>query len=186
MQNQKWRLNNPKVQEALQYFVDEARICAQPTDQEGMILGIAAMCTIFPCIMVLGEALANGEISKEIVDSFYEEMPDKRKWIFPPEGARHNDETIRGLLLRLRHGLAHAVSMPDEIALVSSRQDAGTSTGDRWCIIVPDFVEAVDETIKRLTETRPCLSLKRIMRGDRGFVEVQPSEGIVVRRWNTL
>ena len=53
-------LQDPEVQKALEHFIGHARKCAQTEYKPGTrnILGVAAMCTVFPCMLTVGEALA--------------------------------------------------------------------------------------------------------------------------------
>ena len=144
------RFGDEEVQKSVRLFLDEARTCAE-TGQHGRILGFAAMTTIFSCMLAVGEALALRSHRHPGIDasieSFHAEMLDKRSWLLPPGGTTHDDVETCRILGTVRNGLAHSLSMPPDVRLSPNKEAAVSSDKDKWRMIVPDLVDAVDETI---------------------------------------
>ncbi len=174
-------LPDAEVQRALGLFLTQARICAKtPHAGKGSILGVAAMCTVFPCLLAVGEALAreqkdygnNPVPNRDVVEAFLARMND-RAWLISPDGVVCSDTAICRVLGNIRHGLAHAVSMPKDTSLISRKSAAQKSPLSNWKIIVPDFVKAVEETIAQIGQELPGLDLSEVIK-DRELVYAHP------------
>ena len=165
------RLGDPEVQEAIELFVKHARACVETTYDDGRgILGVAAVSTIFSCILTVGEALARAESGnprkrpsvKKAISVFYREMGDK-SWLVPPTGITLSDSDACELLAGIRNGLAHTISMPWQTMLVPSRASVQLHSQEHWRIVVPDFVEEVSRTLDRLAQECGDLSLDEVI-----------------------
>ena len=169
------KLGDSATKKAIKGFIDEARACAQCRKEDGVnILGYAAMLTTFSCVLAVGEMLVidrnpkkygrgkKWPCDKESIREFYSEMqPDEQTWLLPPEGKSVEDfDPYRGkpwkLLSDLRNALVHAISMSPFVALVPSRE-AVQSEGfeGKLCIVVPDFIVAIDKTFERVADENP-------------------------------
>jgi hypothetical protein len=166
------QLKDREVQDAIELFAEHARICAATEYDDGRgVLGVAAMSTILSCMLTVGEALARADSedptvqpsTKASISAFYQNMED-RLWLVPPRGRRRNDSEACTLLAGIRHGLAHAISMPWNAMLVPNAQAVHLHSLDRWRIVVPDFVEQVCKTLQRLTQERGDLSLDEVIK----------------------
>ena len=166
------QLKDRKVQDAIGLFVEQARICAETEYDDGRgILGVAAVSTILSCMLTVGEALARADSgdpkvqpsTKSSISAFYQEM-EYRLWLVPPRDRKYNDSDAFKLLAGIRHGLAHAISMPWDAMLVPNAQAVQLHSHERWKILVPDFVEQVHKTLQRLTQERGDLPLDEVIK----------------------
>ena len=179
------QLRDPKVQEAIGLFVKHARACVETTYDDGRgILGVAAVSTIFSCMLTVGEALARAELEnprkrptvKEAIRVFYREMGDK-SWLVPPTDITLSDSDACELLAGIRNGLAHTISMPWQTMLVPSRASVQLHSQDHWRIVVPDFVGEVSKTLDRLAQECGDLSLDEVIEEARSPVGLRsPAE----------
>lgn len=171
------KLGDSATKKAIKGFIDEAQACAQCRKEDGVnILGYAAMLTTFSCVLAVREMLVIGRNPEkygggknwprdgESIREFYNEMQrvtDERTWLLPPEGTSIEEfdpyrEKLWKLLSDLRNALVHAVSMSPFVALVSSGEAAQSEElKGKLCIVVPDFIVAVDETFQRVADENP-------------------------------
>ena len=83
-------------------------------------------------------------------------------------------------LNEIRNGMALALGGPQEVILCANRGIAEKATATRWRLAVPEFIDAVEETLNRLSEARGDLSLDKVLssRGaSRGILTTQPPTG---------
>jgi hypothetical protein len=107
------------------------------------------MLTVFACINAVGEAVIQRRNTREALNSFYTAMEDKASWVDPPQGVEHDDSRLFELLLATRHSLNHALSMPPGIMLLPSR--AARKPASFWGLYVLEFIQATEETVRRIT-----------------------------------
>lgn len=175
-----WTLGDEEVQASISHFLTEAHICSRQKHGGG-VLGFAAMSTVFPCVLAVGEALKGSTAApSELVANFLVEMKDRRSWLLPPEGVRHSDVKTVTILEGIRNGFAHALAAPFDVTLCHNRQMALHADREKWRLMVPDFVDAVKATIVSLSQSQPSLSWQKVMRVGRGPV------GVTELAWNTL
>lgn len=192
-----WTLENEKVQASLAHFVKEARMCSR-MKRGGGVMGVAAMSTILSCVVALGEALCQhrGQKDRELhkfFRAFHEQMTDGHSWLLPPVSGSHRDTEPWEVLYNIRNDLAHAVAMPFSTELCPDEETARAASPDKWRLVVPNFVDAVKETIDKLRQELPNLSLERVMspaRRRRGPVVVltssTSSSDHAYQAWDTM
>jgi len=159
------------AQASIQDFLNEAKFCAENGK------GFAAMCTVFPVILAISEALDPSLKNNELVPAFVKKMTDKQSWIIAPskEGTSIADEHLAEKLTHLRNALAHVLSQPVDVILVNKIAEvAGNPTipPDKWIISTTEFVEAVWDTANGLIETDLSVAFDPKPRGSRA-----PAEG---------
>jgi hypothetical protein len=155
------KLDDKEVQDAIAHFIEEARLCAQTQRKDG-VLGFAAMSTIFSCILAVGEALTGGKGGPGAAyQAFYDEIDD-HSWLLPPKGTTYSDAEAIEKLRFVRNGLAHALTMPPDVMLLPNRasdKDHEVTYGEehlsRCRLVVPDFIDAVEETINKIGKDSP-------------------------------
>jgi hypothetical protein len=161
MQQMKFR--DQQVQQAIAHFISDTRRSAEtPTeDTSGGIRGLAAISTILAVAVAVGEVFveeARGqESTRATVKAFYNLMVDKTSWLKPPVGTSHSDERARELLADIRDSLLHALSLPPDVMLLPDQRpdtQLGPEERKRWSLVVPDFIDAVDKTIKKINADR--------------------------------
>ena len=171
---EKVTLADREVEKAVAQFIAEARICAQTDCMEG-ICGLAAMSMILSCVAAVGEALHGKRETRMAFEAFFDEMPDKESWLRPPDGADFNEGVVCSKVVEARHKLAHSLSMPRDVRLVKDKESVATEPTWRWQIIVPDFIDAVEETVGVVREKHPnkIWDPEKKDLEDMGLVEVQ-------------
>lgn len=122
-------------------------------------------------------------------------MVEKERWISPPPGLVHDDDQILKLLANVRNALAHSLTLPSTIVLVAHPLTPRDRPGDaaypnRWRLSITEFIDAVEETIRQVSESSPELPW------DPGKREDQQRSPVVTRRrypsefetelWDTL
>jgi hypothetical protein len=153
-----FKLGDAQVQQAIANFISEARQCSRTDyeDGQGGVLGLAAMSTILACVVAVGEVLLEDERDRgktqATVRAFYRQMVDKTSWLKPPVGTDHSEEHAIKLLVEYRDGLLHALGRPPW-GMLSAHQPADVQAREHkelWQLVVPDFIDAVEETVERL------------------------------------
>jgi hypothetical protein len=139
-----------EVQASVQDFLNEARFCAENGK------GFAAMCTVFPVILAISEAVNPGlRHDDDLIMAFVASMADKRSWLVAPsKGAIVvTDKELGEILTNLRNALAHALSQPIDVVLVNTVAEVVSNPAapsDRWFIGTTELVEAVRDAASRL------------------------------------
>jgi hypothetical protein len=160
MSGTKQKLGSERVKKSIGHLVREARVCAS-TDLEinGDLgaLGFAAMLTIFPVINSISEAILNDRTIEKTINHFVREMGSSTAWLIKAPFYSDTDEAV---IIKVRNGLVHAMSLPPRIILTKNNTDAKTYM-NRYpskydCIIsVEQFIDQVERTAYRLVEENP-------------------------------
>jgi hypothetical protein len=188
----KRKLGDEEVQKAIAIYIKEARRSAETLVEYGEegVLGCPAMSTALSCVVAVGEVLIeddNKKSSTELAaETFYDFMVDKASWLKPPVGTDHGDEEARQLLADIRDSLHHGLSLPPGVMLLpwqSAETELQPDDRKRWRLVVPDFIDAVDKTISKVSadpnmRCREWNAVARLRRKDRDLVER--------RAWNTV
>jgi len=144
-------LSDQEVQKSIHDFVSEARQCAQRGN------GFAAMSTIFNVVLAVSEAVNGRQRNKVLFSAFVPELTDKASWMVTPVAAP-TDDVIVNILNNIRNGMAHALSLPENIALVNTiaaaRQMANAEPNN-YFVSTTDFVDVVEATVAKLRQTYP-------------------------------
>ena len=143
------------AQGSVQYFLDEATFCADKGK------GFAAMCTVFPVVLAISEALKPLlKNDGERIQAFVKEMPEERSWVVPPSTETNPipDMRLAEILTDLRNALVHELSQPVGVILINNVAEVvGKSAApqEKWFIGTTEFAEAVRITANRLIEANP-------------------------------
>jgi len=153
------KIADAQVLEVISLCIGEARACATIRKEDGVnVLGMAAMSTLFSCVLAVGEAvLTKRGRDCEVIAAFCREMADSQSWLIHPQGRRADAATVSDVLTSLRNGLAHALSVPDGIKLLPDKCGTEGLPPDCWGIVVRDFVDAVEAAIIKITREKPGL-----------------------------
>lgn len=149
-----------------------------PTSRTPKILGFAAMSLSLACVVSIGEALVGRKKppGAECIKAFCKEM-QVFDWLLWPKG-QTRQQTPADLLYRVRNALIHALSLPDTVCLVPTREIYYATYSARFEIgIVPSlFVTAVKKTIEDIAKRRPQLGFDLSSSDEcRSPVKVDPS-----------
>jgi hypothetical protein len=160
------KLGAEQVQDAIKHFMEEAKQAAQTgrpvENKSGLpgegVLGYAAMLTALSCLVAVGECMKGGGGIEQQVEIFHVHMIDKSSWLIPPEGITPNDKEVQKKLKEIRNSLAHCLAGPYDVILLPNRESdieyskKYANHTKRWRIIVPEFIEAVKETIDKVSD----------------------------------
>lgn len=143
-----------EAKKSLAIFISEARWCA---DQEK---GFAAMLTIFPVILAVGEADTLASEMEHQLESFINQSPSYRSWLLHEEEDLPTEEIV-SLLYKLRNALAHNASTPESIYLVKSIKDAKEELkdyGDKKFVGVIEFIDAVESYVQSVLKQKATVT----------------------------
>lgn len=160
MSGTKQKLGSDLVKSSIRHLVREARTCVATelqVDGEIRVLGFAAMLTIFPVMNSISEAILQTRRIDDIIPHFVKEMRNASSWLIRSPSYPDTDESI---IINVRNGLVHAMSLPPEILLTKNSTDAKAymdkSGGKYHCIIcIEQFIDDVEQTANRLVEDNP-------------------------------
>lgn len=173
-------LSDQGVQDSIADFISEARQCAQAGK------GFAAMSTIFNVVLAVTETVELAKTKKrksdrELFDAFVPELTNKTSWLATRSGTTPGDKHVSTILSEIRNGMAHALSFPtykkgaDEfgrVVLVDTIADTPEVLRERpnaqYVVSTTDFVNAVEGTVAKLSQTHPNAPFDPSKRGDRG------------------
>lgn len=146
-------LSDANVQKSISDFISEARQCAKRGN------GFAAMSIIFNVILAVSEAVNGGAEggNKALFDIFVSSLTDRSTWLAASDTIPSDDD-ISKILNGIRNGMAHALSMPKNVVLTNTLNDAqrGVKTyNDRYFVSTVDFVDFVETTINKLCQENP-------------------------------
>ena len=194
-------LGDQQVQQAIAHFIEEARKSVETLrdDEKGGVLGFAAMSTILACVSAVGETVLCKKVRVgTAIKAFYDEMTDKKQWILSPKGTTHSNSKVCKLLVDIRDDLAQSIMLPIRVVLLPNRladKPHETQNGEKhlskWRLIVPEFIDAVEETIRKISQERPNLPWAPWKSWEKnGLVGTYPvagsREGRIEIAWNTL
>lgn len=160
------KLGDEQVQRAISHFITESRKSAETLrdDETGGVLGFAAMSTILACVSAVGEAIFGKRATGHAIGAFYDSMTERMQWILPPKGTSHTESQVRQLLIEIRNDLAHSLTLPLEVVLLPNRAANRlheTRYGEehlrKWKLIVPEFIDAVEKTVRKVSHEHPTL-----------------------------
>ena len=154
------------AQDDIQRFIDEARACAQTKCHQSR-LGFAAMLTILPVMLAVGEALHaespasddHGPGNLDLFQQFLSKMTDTSSWLRPRVPVTLS---AAGILCQTRDSLAHQMALPDNVRLVETTEsaDAIVQHSPETYVLVPGkLVAAVEEAIRDIAARNPNLVL---------------------------
>jgi len=144
------------ARDSVERFILEAERCA------GQQCGFAAMLTIFPVILAVSEAVgtASGLLSiEQLLQALVGRMLDKTSWLVAPVTILSDDD-IGAKLAEVRNGLAHQLSLPDDVDLrntIAEARDASQKYPDKYVISTVEFVDAVGRTVRCIIKDNPTV-----------------------------
>jgi hypothetical protein len=149
------------AQISVDHFVQEAKKCAETKICAGEphTLGFASMLTAFTVILSVSEAVFRDHYNFPLLKKFVSEMQDKTSWLFAAKAnPSPSGVDIAQTLTEVRNGLAHELSLPNNVMLANSsttaRELSKTNT-DKYIISTIDFVSAVEVTVNKLIAANP-------------------------------
>lgn len=155
MSGTKQKLGSEHVKKSISHLIREARICAGTKSEingEFGVLGFSAMLTIFPVINSISEAILNDRNIERTISYFVREMGSSASWPIKSPSCSYTDESV---IIRVRNGLVHAMSLPLRILLTKNNADAKTfinSNPNKYdCVIgIEQFIDQVEQTAYRI------------------------------------
>lgn len=149
------KLGDPRIQRVIANVLAEARICAQyPKDDEGSILGYAAVATVFQCVLAVGESLTGSTNIKGNMLAVLQYMQAPQASLLPPDDQPYDNDEAAEALKNLRNALAHALLLPPDVALLPGRSFIQVEPKDRWRLLVPEFIDSVESAIAQATRAK--------------------------------
>jgi hypothetical protein len=144
--------NISEVRASAYLLLDEANICANHSPK---VLGFAAMMTTLSCVIAFGEALIGKANIEKSIEAFCGKMTNY-DWLLNAREQRNSVE----VLTSIRNGLAHVLSIPNNICLIPTTEDFEVAAAHKGKIgIVPSLlVHSVQETIDNIEKTCPNLN----------------------------
>ena len=144
------------------------------------VLGFAAMLTILPVMNSISEAILKTRRIEDIFPHFLKEMSNSSSWLIRSPSCSDSDESV---IINVRNGLVHAMSLPPRILLTKNTTDARTymdeNPGKYDCIIgIEQFIDDVERTANRLVNHNSEIDFDPRGRKNFGSVDViSPSSG---------
>lgn len=164
-----YTLSDEWPQRCIADFISEAKLSAR----DGR--GFASMVTIFTVVLAVSESVFQKKTKKgrgqfndgQLIEEFVKQMPDKSSW-FIWTGASMSDTGLAYKLTEVRNGLAHALSVPEDVGLINSVAHLQMNNKDRLLIGTTQFVDAVEATVDKLTKNNPSVVFDPLKKGSRG------------------
>ncbi|MGA9349109.1 MAG: hypothetical protein WBW48_09930 [Anaerolineae bacterium] len=143
--------------ESIERFILESGRCA------GQGCGFAAMLTVFPVILAVSGAV--GMVSglpsiEQLLRAFVSRMVDKTSWLVAPV-TNLSDDDIGAKLAEVRNGLAHQLSLPDDVYLrntIAEAIDTSKKYPDKYVISTVEFVDVVGRTVRCIIKDNPTVT----------------------------
>ncbi len=183
MSGTKQKLGSEQVKKSITHLVVEARKCAA-TELEisgvKRVLGFAAMLTIFPIMNSISEAIRKTRRIEDIIPHFVKAMSNSSSWLIKSPSCSDTDKSV---ILNIRNGLVHAMSLPPRIHLAKNSNDAkvimNENVGKNYCIIdIEQFLDDVEQTAIRLVNDNPELNLDPM--GTKNFSSIDVENSFVI------
>ena len=144
---------------SIEHFICAATKCARKS------LGFSCMLTVFPVALAVSEAMDPSLRGiKAWLKYFVSQMAtNTTSWLVVPRGTPKPTDVTQ-MLTEIRNGLAHALSLPENVFLADNIEDARQTPKQypnkyEYVISTVDFVEAVDKTVQRLIQDSPGVTL---------------------------
>ncbi len=128
MSGTKQKLGSEQVKKSIGHLVREAKACAGTEleiNGEFGVLGFASMLTIFSVINSISEAILNDRNIEKTITHFVREMGSSTSWLIKAPFYSDTDESV---IIKVRNGLVHAMSLPPRI-LLAKNNTASNSFG---------------------------------------------------------
>jgi hypothetical protein len=147
-------------EKTLNRFIKEAQSCAQKQ------MGFAALCTVFPVILTISEAvvLNDNKDAKRDVESLmfaFATRMNNQDWLIRSNKSQSSlsDRDLAQLLCEVRHGLAHQASLPLKVGLANNVKQAPLLLSEKsnleYALCVREFVREVARTAKSVRKSHP-------------------------------
>ena len=139
------------AQSSIERFLAEASTCAEEQ------CGFSCLLTVFPVMMGLAEAMRGPSKDAELLTWFVEEMGDIASWLISPTSVA-STKSIGQIVVDIRHGLTHQCSLPPNVVLANSIEEAkliSASIPSKYIISTADLTQAVRETAMSIIEANP-------------------------------
>jgi hypothetical protein len=173
-----------ELRESAILLLEEADVCCESEvtrcDGQTGICGYSAVIVTLSCVMAFGEILLrddkrcwdwthkDGLGVRRCIDRFHKEMAKVDiDWV-----SNLGDQPEVDILVEIRNGLSHLLSLPTDVVLLSSFENPPPENCSDRVIIVPKrLVDAVRDTIEGICRDYPGVVIENV-EGTKGFVSI--------------